>query len=186
MKLNLRKAKALQEEIQSVLKDLKLKPEIEITEFTANISGAIYDANTKYHQDITRIKNLVEALYELRKLVSSANETNNINTLLADIACLDRLYALYNASMPKIEPESLSVVEAKIAKIKDAPQSSRVYGYKDSVTVSCVDIDSIKDTISSLKKRKRELQDQLLSLNVKVEIVLGERYVNVLKEEGII
>ena len=190
MNISLRKANAVQNSINDAIKSIDLKTEITINEFQ-NPENEIAVAASKIRSDIARRNSLFTTLYEIRKAVSTANHTAGIDSRLADIAHLEKQIQNFSALSGKEVAESMDVVKGKLSKIKERPADARasIYGYNDSVSTSVLaaaDIASFKAQVSTAKKAKQKLQDEVLELNIRTEIALSEQTVQTLTQEGLV
>lgn len=190
MNISLRKANAVQNSINDAIKSIDLKTEITINEFQ-NPEHEIAVASAKIRSDLARRNSLLTTLYEIRKAVSTANHTAGIDSRLADIAHLEKQIQNFAALSGKEVSESMDVVRGKLFKIKERPADARasIYGYNDSVSTSVLaaeDIASFKAQVSTAKKAKQKLQDEVLELNIRTEIALSEQTVQTLTQEGLV
>ena len=190
MNISLRKASVLQNSINDAVKSIDLKTEIIINEFQ-NPEHEIAVASSKIKTEINRRDSLYNALYEIRKAVSSANHTAGIDSRLADIAHLEKQVQNFTALAGKEVRENMDVVKGKLDKIKSRPADARVsmYGFNDTVSTSVLeaeDIKTFKSLVALTKKAKQKLQDEVLELNVRTEISLSERTLQTLTQEGLV
>lgn len=188
MNISLRKASALQNNINDVVKSINLTTEVAISEFHAP-ETVIADALTKFRTDLGRKDALTSALYEIRKAVGVVNSTSGVNMRLADIAHLEKQIQNYSALAAKEGRENMEVVKGKLEKIRGRKEESRLYGYNDTVSTSIFeanDLKSFKDLVSEAKKAKQKLQDEVLELNVRTEIALSDRTVQTLTTERLL
>lgn len=190
MNITLRKANALQLSINDAIKSIDLKTEITINEFQ-NPEHEIAVAVSKAKSDLARRNRLLEALYEIRKAVSTANHTAGIDSRLADIAHIEKQIQNFAALSGKEVAESMDVIKGKLSKIKERPADARasVYGFNDTVSTSVLtaeDIAGFKAQVALHKKAKQKLQDEVLELNIRTEIALADQTVQTLTQEGLV
>lgn len=190
MNITLRKANAIQNSINDAVKSIKIDLNIEINEFQ-NIEEVITKANTALVENDGRRQRLTMALYNIRALVGTANTASGIDTALAKAAFIDKRIAQLEQLASASEMISLDVISGKIEKIKNdkGENRSRIYGYNDTVSTSILSIDQInqaKAEVLNLKKQKQKLNDEILELNIKTEIPLGEDTVATLQAEGLL
>jgi hypothetical protein len=188
MKVTLRKANVLQNSINDAVKSISLKTEITVNEFQ-NPESEVAAANKKLMSDLVRRDQLTEVLYEIRKAVSSANHTAGVDTRLADIAHLEKQIQYYTALAGKEVRENMDVINGQLGKIRNRPADSRsIYGLSDSITSSVLeaeDVKTFKSLVIKAKKAKQKFQDEVLELNVRTEIQLSEKSVQILTQEGL-
>lgn len=176
MKITLRKANAIQAAIVEAIERLPIETEIEINEFQ-NPEEEIRIAYDKFVQLSNTRSSLLDALYEIRKLVAKANAgPSRVSDLLADIARAEKDIRFFSYS-DTIKPRlSETVLAGKLAKLKE-PDSRGGFGQPSIVTTRIVsedDITCFKQTMQQSKKKKQKLQDLLLEANIRNEIELSK------------
>jgi hypothetical protein len=190
MNISLRKASALQNNINEVIKSINLVTDITINEFQA-AEAVIAEAQAKFQADLSRRDGLVSALYEIRKAVGIANNNVGVDMRLADIAHLEKQIQSYSALAGKEVRETQTVLNGKLDKIRNRKDEGRsgLYGYSDTVATSILDagnLKSFKDLVAEAKKAKQKLQDEVLELNVRSDITLSERTIQTLTAERLL
>ena len=187
MNISLRKANAVQSAIQEVLNSIKINTTISLNEFQ-DVAAVLQQANDELFTNDARRQKLLLAYYNIRGLVGTANASSGVNTALAKCAFVDkRISQLEDIASEKPVLE-MAVISGKLAKIREGKDSDR-FGYNDSVNTSVVaknQIEQARAEIKNLKRQKRELNDELLELNVKTEVPLSEDVVETLTAEGIL
>lgn len=184
MKVNLRKASALQLELSKIR-----VPEIEsieISEFQ-DVAVEISKAKDKFLSVLKRRDRVVEAVYEIRKLVSKANAAAGIDIILADLARCEKDVKLYTQLSEMHPRRPVEEIQQKVESL--AKTEARDRYFRDSVGTMVFDekeLDVFTKRALEAKKEKRKLQDQLLDLNVRTEIELSKSAVDVLTDEGLI
>ena len=189
MKITLRKANALQQNINEALRGIRLEPTVSITEFE-DVVTKIDEANEAIFKEVNRQVDLNLALYTIRGLVGQANAAE-IDGLLTRIAHNEKMIALNNHLLSTPKRVDVVVLTGKLEKIKTTPEDSirSVYGRQTEVSTGVFSDDAFKvfkKTVLSLKKEKQKLQDKVLELNIKTEIELPEDVVAILKGEDLI
>lgn len=192
MKITLRKASALQTAIQEAVKNIDVTVKVELNEFE-NPQTALTLANAKLVQADQRRTALTKALYTIRAQVGTANAECGINERLAKAAYVDkRIGQLIGLIGTEALQDSMTVIEGKLEKLK-APGSENsrrsLYGYSDTVgtgVLSQAQVDGFKAEQLALKKDKQKLNDEVLELNVRTEVVLSDETVAVLTSEGLV
>lgn len=187
MQVSLRKANALQVAINESLKGLEFKTEVNINEFQSP-SKELELAQEKFNRNVQRRWNLISALYDIRTKVASANASNNIDGLLADLARIEKdivFFALYAKANTRTD---LNVITGKLDKI--ANRDGESYSFHSSEVSTSIftetDLEYFRSNLSVSKKKKQALQDQLLEVNVRTVIELTTSTVEVLKAEDIL
>ncbi len=190
MNITLRKANAIQNSINEVIKHIDIKTSIDLNEFQ-DVELELQKANTVLFRNDARRQRLLLALYNIRGLVGSANAQSGIDMKLATSAFLDKRIAQLEP-LAKLEVVTdLAVINGKLDKIRNDKSENRrsIYGYNDHVTTSVVSdeqLTQIKAEISNLKKQKQKANDEVLELNIKTEIPLTDEVVKTLQDEGIL
>jgi len=130
---------------------------------------------------------LLQAFYNIRALVATANASCGISTNLAKAAFIEkRLQQLLSFASQKPVTD-MDVIKGRLDRIKN--RDDKEYYGRDTVTTSIIGKEQIaqaKAEIKNLKKQKQKINDENLDLNFKTEIPLSEDTVSVLTEEGIL
>lgn len=187
MEINLRKANNIQTSIQDAINSIEINSSIEINEFQDPVKE-IQSANDELFANDARRMKLLQAFYNIRALVATANASCGISTNLAKAAFIEkRLSQLsYIAGLKPVT--DMAVIKGRLDKIK-ARDEKEYYGSRDTVSTSIVGAEQIaqaKAQIKDLRKQKQKINDENLDLNFKTEIPLSEETVNTLTEEGIL
>jgi hypothetical protein len=187
MQISLRKANAFQIAINEALKGLEFKAEISINEFQ-DPTKEIEAGSTTFAKNIVRRNDLLAALYEIRKSVSVANSDTGIDARLADVARFDKDIAFFAAYLKTAPRTELKVITGKLDKIRNREGES--YSYHSSEVATSIfnqtDIDQFRGIVSTVKKSKQKIQDELLELNVRTQIELSATTVATLTTESIL
>jgi hypothetical protein len=113
-----------------------------------------------------------------------------VDDKLTQIAFLEKQIQNYTALSVNEVREQEAVVLGKLDKIKNRKEDTRsIYGYESTVTTTVfteADIKAFKATVTSAKKAKQKLQDEVLELNVRTDIALTEQTVQHLTAEGLL
>jgi len=184
MQVTLRKANAIQEALNSRIREVRLDSSVEINEFQIP-SEVIAQAYDRWTYDFEKVSDLNDCLFKIRKSVGKKNAECGISDVLADLARVNRdvrIFAEFTDDRPHPDYDEMN---ARLAKMRD---SERTY-VGDRIHTSCFDEADITD----MQKRYREavkvqqkLKDRLLELNVETKIDLDEDTVRILKDEDIL
>ncbi len=188
MKISLRKAAALQNTINDLIKGIETIPTAKISEFEEP-EAAIKLANETLIANMTRKDNLASVIYEIRKAVGSVNHTSGITDKLAMCALLEKRIQLYSLLAANKPTEALEIVKGKLAKLSAITPNPYDRVPVSEITVNVLDQEQItkfNNIVNSTKRSKQDIQDELIELNVRSEIPLSENAVNVLKNEGLV
>jgi uncharacterized protein YdcH (DUF465 family) len=191
MNITLRKANAVQNSINDTVKNIRVDLTVEINEFQT-VEDTLSKVNNELIANDGRRQNLTMALYNIRALVGTANAASGIDTALAKAAFIDKRIGQLEQLANGTEITPLEVIKGKLEKIKnDKGDNTRrsLYGYSDTVSTGILSKEQIaqaKTEILNLKKQKQKLNDEILELNIKTEIPLGDDTVATLQAEGLI
>lgn len=188
MNITLRKANAIQNSINEVVRNIKVELNVDLNEFQ-DVEAALEKANADVVNNDARRQKLTMALYNIRALVGTANAQSGIDTSLAKAAFIDKRIGQLETLAAAQAVTELSVLKGKLDKIKNDKSERRIYGYHDTVNTSVLtqaQIDQAKAEILNLKKQKQKLNDEILELNIKTEIPLSEETVKTLQAEGLV
>jgi hypothetical protein len=191
MNITLRKANAVQNSINDTVKNIRVDLTVEINEFQT-VEDTLSKVNNELIANDGRRQNLTMALYNIRALVGTANAASGIDTALAKAAFIDKRIGQLEQLANGTEITPLEVIKGKLEKIKnDKGDNTRrsIYGYSDTVSTGILSKEQIaqaKTEILNLKKQKQKLNDEILELNIKTEIPLGDDTVATLQAEGLL
>ena len=190
MKINLRKANALQLSIQEAIKGIKFDTEVKINEFQV-AEDELARVRDDFAAKQDRHRNLLNSMYDIRKAVSRANSAQSVDIKLADVALLDKKIQYLAELAGKSVRDSAEVVAGKMEKLRNRKDDTRslYYGHDATVDTSILtseDITGFRTAVSLGKKAKQKLQDELLEINVRTEIDLSDDVVTVLTTEGLL
>ena len=190
MKITLRKANALQIAIGEAVKNIDVNTDVKINEFQ-NGESEIARVATEFQTNVARRTALINAMYNIRKAVSTANAGAGVDVKLADVAMLEKQVQFYNGLASKKVREDVAVVAGQLNKLRESKDDSRrsIYGYASTVDTSVLtaeNIRSFRTAAAEAKKAKQKLQDELLEINVRTEIEIAQDAVQFLTAEGLI
>jgi hypothetical protein len=189
IKITLRKANAIQQNMNDLLKTVQVKATVELNEFQ-DVVQTLQAANDAVMAADVRRSDLLMALYSIRATVGVANFQCGIGNRLSHLAYIDkRLHQLESLVSETARLKDLAVVTGQLDKIRNRREEHRMYGYENNVTTGVLQqqqIDSIAGIMRELKKQKQKLNDEVLELNVRTEIELTDDVEAVLVKEGIL
>ena len=190
MKITLRKANTLQLAIGEAVKSISVETDVKLNEFQVG-EVEIARVATEFRANLARREQLMGAMYAIRKAVSTANAGAGVDVKLADVAQLEKQVQFYNGLAGKKVREDAVVVEGQLNKLRESKDDSRrsIYGYTSTVDTSVLtaeDIKSFRTASATAKKAKQKLQDELLEINVRTEILLDDHAVVLLTVEGLL
>lgn len=190
MNINLRKANAVQNSIQDILKNIEIQLTVDINEFE-DPASVLQAANDRLFANDARRQRLLLALYNIRGLVGTANASCGVDIALTKAAFLDRRIGQLQGFASAVPMKSIDVVKGQVEKLKTVVDTARsgFYGREQTVSTSVIvqaQIDQARTEILNLKKQKQKLNDEVLELNIKTEVPLSEDVVKTLTTEGLI
>ena len=189
MKITLRKANALQTAIQDHLKGIDVATSLALNEFQVPQAELSIARNTLVVNDKRRA-DLTLALYTIRGLVGNANATSGVSDQLARAAYIDKRIGQLKGLVESSMVESDAVINGKLEKIRnDKSERGGFYGRNDTVDTGVLtpeQINQYKTDMSSLKKEKQSINDKVLELNIRTEVVLTDEIVQILVAEQLI
>lgn len=188
MNITLRKANAIQASINDAMKAIKIDTTVNLNEFQ-DPATELKKANDALFANDARRQKLLLALYNIRGLVGTANAASGIDLSLAKAAFIDKRIGQLEGIASQEAMTDLAVITGKLDKVKNDKSERRLYGYSDTVSTSVLSqeqIDQVKAEVKNLKKQKQKLNDEILELNIKTEIPLGDDVVATLQAEGLI
>lgn len=192
MKINLRKAHAIQSEIRRAISEIEIQKTIDLTEFTAqdSIQPLIADAANTVEENINRKAALICALYNIRASVTAANIQAGIDRVLNEINSIEEKIQIYKQICEQRQFMELDEVGARVEKLKTNTSSpaSPMFVTQNIVSVPVLTkayVDSINALVASSKRMKRMLEDTLLEINVGTLIEIAAADIATLIKEGI-
>lgn len=188
MKINLRKANALQIAINDAIKGLELTYMVNVNEFQDSAS-VIDAAAAKLVTNVGRRTALLDALYEMRKATAVVNNGYNIDAKLADLARIEKDIQFYGSFAKAEVRTEQAVIDGRLEKMRTRTEDAYSMRYQEAVTTSVFtteDVDNNRAMVQSLKKQKQKIQDELLEANIRNFIVITDKTAAVLTAENLI
>lgn len=186
MQINLRKANNVQTSIQDAINSIEMVTSIELNEFVDHVQE-IQTANDELFANDARRMKLLQAFYNIRALVATANASCGISTNLAKAAFIEKRLSQLSHIATQNAVTDMKVLEGRLARVKN--RDDKEYYGRDTVSTSIIGKEQIaqaKAQIKDLKKQKQKINDENLNLNFKTEIPLTEETVKVLTDEGVL
>ena len=182
MQLNLRQAHELQTRINSTVKELQDEMETNVDLFyEGEPAGVLSNMTNKVFSDLETIQKLLMIKSELRTKVAEKNAQAGIDGRLSQIACLQRIIEAYERVMGRGMRQDLFAVKERLASRREAhkanPDNSDRYSCSDSFNVDVLDKkdhSEIKSRIKKFRREIRDMQEQILQLNVNTYVTLEQ------------
>jgi len=190
MNISLRKANAIQNSINELLKSITIVDTVNLNEFEVAEQVIAVKADESF-KAFQRQCNLVEALYDIRSNVASANNATGITEMLTKIARLDKLIAINQKMADRSVRQSAEVIEGKLNKMRNAKDEGRSLMYDRYNEISTgiateANNQSFKEALAAHKREKQRLQDAVLEANVRNEIIIDAMTAITLRTEGLV
>ena len=193
IKFNLRKANAIQGEINKLLHSSSsaIKLSVELNEFE-DAAVRINEANSAAMAEDQRRADLLMSLYSIRTQVGLANAQSGVVAKLTHAAFIDKrlsqLDSMSSTNCVMLKPE---VITGKLDKIRNRKEeSSRSLYHRDDTVdtgvLTAEQVENVRKVMSELRKQKQALNDEILELNIRTEIELTPEVEAVLVREGIV
>ena len=182
MQLNLRQAHELQTRINSTVKELQDEMETNVDLFyEGEPAGVLSNMTNKAFADLETIQKLLMIKAELRTKVAKKNAQAGIDERLSQIASLQRMIEAYERVMGRGMRQDLFAVKERLESRREAhkanPDNGDRYSCSDSFNVDVLDKKDHAEMKSRVKKFRREIRDmqeQILQLNVNTYVTLEQ------------
>ncbi len=191
MNVSLRKANAIQNSINDIIKGIKINLTAEFNEFQ-DPAVELQRLNTEVFINDQRRSDLLTAQFSIRGLVGAANATSGVDAKLTQAAFIDKRIAQLETFAGAEVMTDMVVISGKLEKIRtrvnDNSRAS-IYGRDDTVHTALLtkeQIDTAKSMIRDLRNQKQKLNDEILELNVRTEITLTNDVEQILRTEGLV
>ena len=189
MKINLRKAHAIQQQIREEMNRLDFSTEISLNEFEW-AEDQVKSAKDNLGANLSTWDKLMGVLLDIRKKVARANAYAGISDFLADAATLDKQIQLYTQLANARPEDKATVLNGRLKKRQESTEASH-YGGFGAVSISTgvlsqKDIDEYRLELANLKRSKQEVQEMILAANIDTKIELDGDESKLLARLGII
>lgn len=189
MKVTLRHAAVLQDEIRNKLKTTELVTRVQVSEFTASLEDVISEGVLKSSKVLSERTALQEALYSIRASVAAANNTAGVNGKLAELALVESKMRDMEVLTKAPARGNLDEMRARLEKLRNQDTNAYAYGHQSPIMVgvhSQERLDLFATELANLKRAVRGIKDTLMELNFSHHIELSESTVATLKAANII
>ena len=191
MKINLRKAAVVQQQIQEEIKRIgSEKTAITVSLYDTDVESKLNTQFNKYIVTNQRVSRLMDANRFLRATVARKNAEVGIMDYLAEDAMLSafetRLRGMAELT-PRISEEAQKrEIESRISTIAS---ERNIYGRNEhNIEVNVVTEQFVNDAnaeLEQVRRRRRKIKDEMVSVNVRTEIDIPEQVALVLTELGL-
>jgi len=194
MQINLRKASALQSDIQSAIRNISVDTRGSFDE-RETVADEVTEAISEWRTNLERKTDLINVLYGIREKVGVANAECGLNTKLTEFRRVSEQKELIEDTIDGRRGRMLTIeqVVEKLTKMEERVENAKeaLFGRSRDIEVYTEllgkeDLDSYRKEIRSLKKLQRSINEEVLELNIRTHIVLSEAEVQVLDNEDLI
>lgn len=194
MQINLRKASALQSDIQSLIRSIRVETRASFEERDA-VAEEMTEAISEWRTNLERKTDLINVLFGIREKVGVANAECGLNTKLTEHRRVSEQRELLEDTIDGRRGRMLTIeqVVEKLTKMEERVENAKeaLFGRSRDIEVHTEllgkeDLDSYRKEIRSLKRLQRTVNEEVLELNIRTHIVLSEAEVQVLRNEDLI
>lgn len=189
MKVSLRKAHALSKACLEARKAMRMNTDEHISiHADVDLAEVIAAGSKNLRKHMSLSFALVAAVYSIRNSISKENETSGINSLLTEKAALEEQEKELNLLITSVSSNP-AVLEKKREIMRARTVAADRYLVSDTIDVSFVTEELVaegKAKLHALKKRKTEITDNLLTINMTHSVILETEVVEVLKEHNLL
>lgn len=193
MKINLRKASVVQDQIQAELKQLGAeKTEVTVNIFDTDVESKLDAQLFKVRESNQRVGRFLEANSYLRAAVAQKNAEVGITGYLAEDAMLAAAEARTRAVTElEVRPNLDSLNQEMQSRRASANSTDRVSlyggrGYEMNVNIATQEyVDEARRSLETIRRRRRKIKDEMVTINVRTEIEVPEKVALVLTELGL-
>lgn len=192
MKINLRKASAVQDAIQDEIRRINDENyTVQVSLFDPNPQASMDQQLERVVDTFERTVRLMEAYRFLRATVARKNAEVGIVDYLAEDSML-------SAMEPRVETVTRQEVRPNLDHLSQEMQARRassdekinLYGSRKefTLTVPVVDqatVDQARAELTKIRRRRRKIRDEMVAINVKTEFEVPEQVASVLAELGL-
>lgn len=193
MKINLRKAAAVQQIIADEIKRIGTEnTTVTVSLFDDNFTAHLDEQSNRVVATAQRVARLMETARYFRGVLARKNAEHGISEYLAEDAMLAQM-ELRVSEIAQLTPRPSADTlqkefEARRASRDDKTAAFFVRGSEYEITINAVSVEVIaaaKSELEKLRRRRRKLQDEMITINIRNEIEVPEQIATVLTELGL-
>ena len=188
MKINLRKANALQLAITQAINETEVKTSVSISRFDLAPTKFV-SARSDHKAAIQKKFDLIDALYEVRGLISAAGELASVPFILAQMAAVEKKIAIVTplAAVKEFAPDPNTLRDQHQDMKSEVVGQNAYHRRRDEIDVNIIEAtDEYVAKLAELRREKQRLSDELLQKNVTNEVTLPTKVVETLKEHHLV
>lgn len=190
MKINLRKADALQKSIQAAINAISLPTTVAITRFEHAVK-CVEKSKEDFDKNLMKKLHLLGALYEIRNVLGAANASSGVTAILSKMAYLDKVIELMvqiSNNGSQFRPNE-NILHAQSQDLREDTVTPQYGARRETFTVGILsesEVGDYKRQIENNRKMRQTLSDELLDINVKTEIHFPSELEETLKNYNLI
>lgn len=189
MKVSLRKANALQEALGEAIKSAtKTSFEVDVVNYEW-WKKEINNTQSRYLDEVRGKLEMVKARFEIRKEISTHNNLCGVSDKLTELAQFDSMITtIQRWILQRPTREQDEILEKKRDRKLIRLNNPEYDGYSnmDVSVISIGEHNHWTDKVQELRRNKASINDQLLELNIRTEILLSSQVESVLRKENLI
>lgn len=192
MKINLRKASAVQDAIQDEIRRINDESyTVPVSLFDQNPEAQLNQQLERVVDTFERTVRLMEAYRFLRATVARKNAEAGIVDYLAEDSMLSAMEPrVETVSRQDVRPNLDHLLQEMQARRDSSDEKINIYGSRKefTLTVSAMDqktVDQAKAELVKIRRRRRKIRDEMVSINVRTEFEVPDQVANVLTELGL-
>lgn len=194
MKVNLRKAAAIQKAINTAIMaaEGEMKTSVAVSVYAEAPDREVETAQAKFNDGYQTVTRLTEILYGIRSRVGRADAESGKNDLLTQEALASVLAtraAKYAKAEPAVSSRELNA-EIEAVRTQQTSRDASIYGRREhSIATNVLPSDRIKALATEAveaKRRKTELADRIMQINVSAEIEIPDSDYSFLRTAGVV
>jgi len=199
MEVTLRKAAALSQALLEASRALPLAKSVTVSVYADTpVADAVKEAQAKLAFNSAKVTGLIRAAFEIRGSISDQNAVNGVSKRLTEKAALDATEKLLSAAVggAKANPfddtpeASADIAQAQLDALRERQKNvADRYSREESLTVGVLSGDvvgGLQDQLATIRRRKVEIADELLTLNMTKKVTLSAETVALLQEFKVI
>lgn len=193
MKINLRKAAAVQQIIADEIKRIGSESTtVTLSLFDDNVAARLDEQSNRVIASAQRVARLMETARYFRGVLARKNAEHGISEYLAEDAMLAQMESRVSEIARLTPRPNADTLEKEIAARRESrDEKSAAFfgrGTEYEITVNAMPIEIVnaaKSELEKLRRRRRKLQDEMITINIRNEIEVPEQFANVLVELGL-
>lgn len=193
MKVSLRKASALSAALLDASRKISVTPTLSVSIYTQSGEAVLSEIDTARSAMVTNIDSvldLAKAGYDIRAAIGLANEKAGVNAILTEKAYLDSAEKTISAlaSAGSVRNPTVEILDRQLSNLQARAGGDNYYGGEDfSLNVINDDVrETLTNRLADIRRKKMEISDRLLSINLTTEIDLSQSVVDLLNKYKLI